>query len=103
MIETFVKATYRLEGDGPLVFECYEVIKGIVAAIQIGNYPNVQAVAHKLSPGNTANYHNWVTYAIGCLKPGMDNFLARFGNHTTSPLSAFKAARLFSPSKVSEM
>ncbi len=28
--ETFVKATYRLEGDGALVFECYEIIKGIV-------------------------------------------------------------------------
>ena len=46
--ETFVKATYRLEGDGALVFECYEVIREIVAAIQVGNYPNVQAVARKL-------------------------------------------------------
>ena len=24
--EEFVKATYRLEGDGPLVFDCYEII-----------------------------------------------------------------------------
>ena len=37
------------------------------------------------------------------MKQGIDYFTARFGNDTTSALSAFKAARLFSPWKVSEM
>ena len=40
---------------------------------------------------------------MACLKPGIDYFMQRFGNDVTSPLSAFKAARLYSPFKVSEM
>ena len=93
--QVFVKATYRLEGSGALVFECYEVIKGIIATIHTAHYPNVQA--------NNVHQQQWVNYAGSCLKPGIDYFLARFGNDTVSPLSAFKAARLFSPRKVSEL
>lgn len=92
--ETFVKATYQLEGDGPLVFECYEIIKRVIAAIHTRNYPNIQAIARKLSPGNAVNQQHWVSYAMACLKPGIDYFMARFGDDTASPLS-FKAARLF--------
>ena len=44
-----------------------------------------------------------MNYAGSCLKPGIDYFLARFGNDTVSPLSGFKAARLFFPRKVSEL
>ena len=101
--ETFVKATYKLEGDGALVMECYEVIRGIIATIHTGHYPNVQAIARKLSSGNPACHQQWLSYAISCLKPGIDYFMDRFGNDSASPLCAFKAARLFSPHKVSEM
>ena len=33
--ERFVKATYELEGDGPLVLRCYEVISILHASIQV--------------------------------------------------------------------
>ena len=31
--ERFVKATYNLEGDGPLVFQCYDIIAALIASI----------------------------------------------------------------------
>lgn len=40
---------------------------------------------------------------MNCLKPGIDCSEAKFGDDTKCPLSAFKAARLFSPAKVDEM
>ena len=31
--ENFVKATYKLESDGPVVFKCYEIISTLTASI----------------------------------------------------------------------
>ena len=42
--EHFVKATYFLEGDGPLVFSCYEKLKAVAEACQAPYFPNVHAV-----------------------------------------------------------
>ena len=50
--EPFVKATYRLEGDGPLVLSVYEEIAALRVAISHQYYPN--AVATKL-PSNRFN------------------------------------------------
>ena len=36
----FVKATYYLEGDGPLIFSCYERLSALAHAIAIEAYPN---------------------------------------------------------------
>ena len=44
----FVKATYRLEGDGPLVLSTYEEIAALCVAILNQYYPNTNAVATKL-------------------------------------------------------
>ena len=41
----FVKATYYLESDGPLVFSCYEKLKAVAEACQTPHFPNVRAVA----------------------------------------------------------
>lgn len=48
----FVKAIYDLEGDGPLVLCCYEIIERVKMALQSAYYPNVSAIAHKLSNGD---------------------------------------------------
>ena len=42
--EAFVKATYNLGGDGPLVHKCFEVLSTLTAGIQVGHYPNVPAI-----------------------------------------------------------
>ena len=67
--EAFVKATYNLEGDGPLVLTCFEVLSTLTAGIQVGHYPNVQAIAQALSGGSPAVLQQWVDY-----KGGFQNF-----------------------------
>ena len=51
--EPFVKATYFLEGDGPLVFSCYEKILALKASVSTAFYPNTIAVINTLANGNT--------------------------------------------------
>ena len=36
--ELFVKATYNLEGDGPLAFTCYEAMQEVILLIQVETY-----------------------------------------------------------------
>ena len=94
-----MKATYRLEGDGVLVLNCYEEIIKIRSAIQTKNYPNVRAIVRQAFPGSVTLQQQWITYAIGCVQPGLDYCQDKLGNDAQSPVAAFKAARLFSPSK----
>ena len=44
--EEFVKTTYRLEGDGPLVFTCYQIIDALQIAIKRieAHAPNTETV-----------------------------------------------------------
>ena len=50
--EHFVKSTYNLEGDGPLAITCFEEIVKLREVIRTSNFPNVNAIAAFLSPGN---------------------------------------------------
>ena len=72
--EAFVKATYNLEGDGPLAFTCYVIVQTIVASIQVANTPNVSAVAKCLAPAVPAAEQQLVTYAKSCVQPGLNYF-----------------------------
>ena len=101
--EAFVKATYNLEGDGPLVLRCYEILSTLTAGIQVGHYPNVQAIAQMLSEGSPVIVQQWVGYAKTCVKPGLQYFLNKFSEELRSSVAAFKAARLFLPQKVVEL
>jgi len=47
--EPFVKSTYTLKGDGPLVFKCYDNIQVLKAGIDNPHYPNVRALAQRSS------------------------------------------------------
>ena len=94
----FVKATYDLEGDGPLVLSCYEIIERV--AIQLAYYPNVNAIARLLSNGNTHLQQQYTAYAVSCLQPGISYFNTAFQLKLKTPMAAFKAARLFSLVKV---
>ena len=49
--EVIVKATYSLEGDGPLAFHCFEILSTLSAGIQVAHYANLQAIAQMLSGG----------------------------------------------------
>ena len=60
--EQFVKATYSLEGDGPLVFTCFEVLSAVDASIHTSHLPNTSAVIEHLStiPGISISSQQWL-------------------------------------------
>ena len=51
-----VKATYRLEGDGPLALHCFEVLNTVTLSIQHAYYPITTAIAQKLAAGNHQSF-----------------------------------------------
>lgn len=50
--ESFVRATYKLEGDGAVVFDCFDVLASLTAGIRTAHFPNLTAVSGRLSSGN---------------------------------------------------
>ena len=97
--EPFVKATYHLEGDGPLIFSAYEEIKAIEAGIH-SQYTN--AVANKLSLDPTRK-QQLIEYGKACVKPAYEYFHQKFQNDHKTPLSIFQFTRYFDPTKVHDL
>ena len=99
--EHFVKATYFLEGDGPLIFNCYEKVSAVNQACQAPHYPNVHAIATAIAredPGQ--NVAALERRAKACVEPAITWFQRKFNVDLYDLLMAFKAARLFCPVSV---
>ena len=92
-MEPFVKATYKLEADGPLSLEAYQQLE------LTQHYPNVAAVAKAEANGNASHEQQLLDYSKACVQPAYDYFYLKFINDLKPVLDAFKAARLFSPFK----
>jgi len=93
----FVQATYKLEGDGILAFQCYEIISALNTSVVMENYPNVQAVVKSIAKGKTDVQLKWMKHA-DCIQPVMDYYREHLQASIMSvPLKALKAARLFDP------
>ena len=101
--EPFVKATYKLESDNALAFTCYEIYSSLEASVKLQHYPNLNAVANKLCGKSTTLYNKFVQYGKSRVQPGLLYFQSKFSNELSNSLAAFKAARLFVPSKIHEM
>lgn len=95
-----VKATCRREGDGPLIFKAYEEINTLREAVRSAHYPNLLAVRQEIANSDSNLQRCLQTYGGDCV---LEYFETKFGNDLSSPVSVFKAARLFSPRKVHEM
>lgn len=101
--EPFVKATYKLEGDGPLVFSCFDVLASLSVGIRTAYFPNLSAISARFAGGNRARSQQFEQYGRLCVKPGLDYFVTKFTQDLSDSVAAFKAARLFVPQKVTEM
>ena len=99
----FVKATYNLEGDGPLALSCYETISALNVSARQASYPNFQPVAIQVSEGNAQLEQQLIQHTKSCVQPGHNYYFHQLTASMKEPLAAFKAARLFSPSKLHEM
>ena len=53
--EAFVKATYKLEGDGPLALSAYEEIGNLYTVIAAPHFPNTKVVSRQACNGNQSN------------------------------------------------
>ena len=101
-----MKGTYNLEGDGLMVFTCtcYEEVNVINNAIHFENISNVRVrvLGNSLSH-SPAVRQQLLSYAINCVTPGLEYFQRQLHVQSSlkAPLEAFKAARLFSPHKLS--
>ena len=100
--EVFVKATYDLEGDGPLALECYEKLIAVRNSIQVRHWPNTTAVAKRIATALQPEQY-WISYASNCVQKGFDYFEDKFFQDFTPIMDAFKSARLFNPGKVTDL
>ena len=102
--EHFVKATYYLEGDGPLVFSCYEKLKAVAEACQAPHFPNVRAVAAAIANEDaTQRAADLERKAKACVQPAILWFLQKFNLKLYDTVTAFKAARIMCPVAVQWM
>ena len=97
--EPFGKATYTLEGDGPLALKCYKVIGGVKPAVQVHHRPNTAAIAKKVA-NHQHSEQSWIQYAANCVQPGLGYFTAKFDGDLKPVVNAFKSARMFDPRKL---
>ena len=75
--EPFVKATYRLKGDGLLALAVYEEIVTLYASISAQHFPKTLVVATKLS-SSTTQKRQLFDYATDCIKPAIAYFKQKF-------------------------
>ena len=98
--EPFVKATYRLEGDSPLVLSAYEEIAALRVAISHQYYPNTNAVATKLSSNRSDLKQQLLDYGKVCVQAAYEYFHQKFNIDLKEAVSIFKQARFFDPAKI---
>ena len=70
----FVQATYKLEGDGPLVFQCYEIISALSTSVVMESYPNVNAITKRIAKGQTDVQLKWMRHARLCIQPALNYY-----------------------------
>ena len=93
--EPFVKATYTLEGDGALVFGCFDVLTSLAVGIRTAHIPNLTAVCTRLSASNPTS-----SSSMGASLSNQDQVLTTFSPSSTRisatvllPLGHYKSHR----------
>lgn len=100
----FVEATYKLESDGPVVLECFDIVSSLSIATKMEHYPNVQAVVESIANGKNDVQLKWMRHTRECIKPAVKYFDEHLkADLMDIPLKAFKAARYFSPHYVKKI
>ena len=102
-MEPFLKACFMLEGDRPLALIAYEQIHKLFPSIYLEHYPNTVAMARLLENGMLARERQLIDYAKTCVEPAYAYFKSKFEGKLKPLVQAFKAARIFSPSKANEL
>ena len=75
----------------------------LYASVSNQQYPNDVAVVKAEAKGNATYEQQLINYSNACVQPAYDYFRLKFNNDLKPVLDAFKAVRLFSPSKFHEL
>lgn len=93
-----VEVTYLLEGDGPLIFTCYQKLQAVTTALAQKNLPSLKAVARQLAEQDASvDADALVTETMQGAQPAIDYFRRKFNVDLGSTVTAFKRARIFDP------
>ena len=92
----FLKATYVLDGDGPLALSCYESISSLNAAARQGNYSILASVASNISSGDTDMEEHLIDHAKYCIQPGVSYYFQQLSTNMKGPLENIKLHDYFS-------
>ena len=98
----FVKATYHLEGNGPIISKAYQEISVIPTSISTQYCPNNKAVACKLS-FNPVCVQQLIDYAKACVQLAYRYFNQNFGDDLMYTVEVFNNARLLDPARICEL
>ena len=90
-----VCATYKLEGDGLLVFSAYSTLQAVASAFSVLHCPNFAAVASEIAGGDLAQATILEADTIRKARPAINWFLQKFNVAFRSTVMAFKAAQIF--------
>lgn len=85
-----------------MALTCCETISTLNNAARQAYYPNVNSVVMHLALGNSQMEQQLRDHAKSCVQPAMNYYFRQLTESMKEPLFAFKAARLFFPSKVHE-
>jgi len=94
--EVIVKATYNLEGDGPLSITAYEEVNTVAAAIRVAHTPNTEAVIRSISTQSSVQQRHR-SYARSCMQPALDYFQNLLDSSLKEQIAVLKAVRIFNP------
>ena len=94
--EVIVKATYNLEGDGPLSITAYEEVNTVAAAIRVAHTPNTEAVIRSISTQSFVQQRHR-SYARSCMQPALDYFQNLLDSSLKEQIAVLKAVRIFNP------
>ena len=93
-----VEATYLLEGDGPLLFSCYEMLQSLATTFSQEHRPNLRALARNFADEDpTLDAGQLERDTMEGPKPAIMWFLRKLNIDLAPFVSAFRRARVFDP------
>ena len=101
--EVVVKATYNLEGDGPLALVAYGIIRSVHASLQSAHFSSLSALCARLHPNDVNSQLQLKALGMQCVQPGIGHLMKKFVGTVQVPaqfrqqVDFFKMARFFNP------
>ena len=93
-----VEATYLLEGDGPLLFSCFEKLQSLATTFSQDDRPNLRVLARAFAEEDpTLDAHQLERDTMEGAKPAITWFLRKFNVDLAPIVIVFRQARLFDP------